>query len=273
MKKIIIFIYLLFTQNSYSKVVILLPVEHKALRKIVRGVKENLTQEEILVESSNGDQNIERILAQKYLNQQVDFILPVGTSTAQMVVTLAKKKLFCKTNIICLACDLSQVKSAGVQDEIIPAKMIKYLKRIKPKLSKMAVLYSSSEKVFNEAQLFFKEAKIQNIKVQKLMVHELFEITQILKGLKDENQILFIFKDHLVVQGIKNIQAIAKNKNVLLVSSDEGTVKDGAPMGIGVKEYDIGKSAAEMIKSKNFGQVKVLSKAYLFQNGKKAQLL
>jgi putative ABC transport system substrate-binding protein len=83
-----------------------------------------------------------------------------------------------------------------------------------------------------------------------------------------------ILKDHLVVSGITALTKICDKKKIMLVTSDEGTVKSGASLGFGLTERDIGKEggkiAAQILNSTAIQTIPIkhLSDLKVFANPK-----
>jgi putative ABC transport system substrate-binding protein len=65
---------------------------------------------------------------------------------------------------------------------------------------------------------------------------------------------IFILKDHLVASGVAGLAKAANTRKIPLVTSDQGTVVEGAGFALGVKERSSGvkggKLVAEILKGK-----------------------
>lgn len=70
-----------------------------------------------------------------------------------------------------------------------------------------------------------------------------------------------------MASGIATLKNIAEKKGILLLTSDEGTVKEGAPLGIGVNEYDVGqegaKRASEVMEGKSIADLPILQMSHV----------
>ena len=72
-------------------------MDHAALRAIVNGFEESVSKSypgkvRFEVENAQHDLNIQRSILQKFINQKVDLIVPVGTSVTQMAISMVKSQ-------------------------------------------------------------------------------------------------------------------------------------------------------------------------------------
>ncbi len=305
------------TIKQKAKVIgILMPMDHAALREIVVGFKETLSSlsespVEFKVQNSQGDMNVQRSIIQQFVSQNVDVIVPIGTTATQMTAKLAKQQ-----PIVSLAAlhktnnnttqnnnkkhdnhnredakspptknmeqNLSSktvskeeaVMMTGVLDEIGPKKPLELLDEVIPNLKKITLVHSSSEKVFPEIEELLQYAKAQNLEIQKLMIQSLADMYTISRLIDEDSQAIFVLKDHLVVSGIRTLVQEAKKKNIPVVTSDEGSVEEGAAFALGVKERMIGEQGARLaykvlsgIPAQNL-PLEVLDKLSVFYNEK-----
>lgn len=269
---------------------IVMPMDHAALRDIVAGFKESLTKElnqrqnvttkgrfeiEFKVKNAQGDMNTQRSILQQFQRQKVDLIVPIGTNATQMAVSLVKTQ-----PIVSLAASYAeearlkeQSKNiTGVVDEIGPEKPLEFLSKVLPDLKKITLIYSNTEKVFPEIEAAHKFANAKGIKIQKLMIQALPELYTVSRLIDKDSQAIFILKDHLIVSGIKTLVKASENLNIPLVSSDEGSVKEGAAFSLGVRESDIGVAggalAAHILSGQDISAVpiKILDNLSVFVN-------
>ena len=115
-----------------------------------------------------------------------------------------------------------------------------------PKAKKITLVYSTSEKVANELPEILAAAENADLKVQKLMVHHLSELYTISQAIDTNSDAVFVLKDHLIVSGIQTLVKQAEQKGIPVITSDEGSVAQGACFAIGVKESMIGKEGAQI---------------------------
>lgn len=240
------------SSTSPITVGILVPMDHAALREIVEGFKTTLEKEThrsfvFKVQNAQGDINLERSILQQFVRQKVDLVVPIGTRATQMTVSIVKD-----IPIVSLAANPSEgakfqkekVSITGVIDEIGPEKGIDYLKALYPNLKKITLIYSNSEKVFPEVKDAEDHAKKKGIQIQKLMIQALPDLYTVSRHIEDDSEAIFILKDHLIVSGIQTLAKEAHKRKLPLMTSDEGSVKDGGSFALGVKERSIGEEGA-----------------------------
>lgn len=241
-------------QNSSitKSVAVILPLEHQALNDIYQGFKTQLEQDlksDVIIKLFNaqGDINLEQTMLKQAVQQSYDLIVPVTTKTAQMAATFAKKQ-----NIVFLAANISpnsalakQSKNlTGVIDQIPTGKILEFIKTSFPKAKKIALVHSSSDKIYQEVEEYKLVAKNHGLETRNYMVQTLAELYPVAKSLAADTDLIFILKDNLIASGVDVLVREANKRQIPLLTSDEGTVKKGAHISLGVKESDIGKAGA-----------------------------
>lgn len=236
--------------SGHSKVTIgiLMPMDHEAIREIVAGFKEKVTDQfgndvVFKVQNSQHDMNLQRSILQQFLRQEVDIIVPIGTAATQLTVAMVKN-----TPIVSLAANFAEeareklgiLNITGVIDEIGPEMPMAFLKKFKPNLKKITLIYSNSEKVFPEVEGVVVYGKKIGVEIQKLMIQALPELYTISHLIDADSEAVFVLKDHLIVSGIQTIAKEAQKRRIPIMTSDEGSVKEGATFALGVKEKVIG---------------------------------
>lgn len=228
---------------------IVIPLEHEALREIVAGFEETVTKNypgkvTFTVENAQHDLNIQRAILQKFINQKVDLIVPVATAPTQMAINMVKNQPI--LGLAAMVPDAQRNKNnlanrfTAVRDEIDSAKQMDFIHYLMPNLKKMTLIYSSDDKVIPEADQAVSAAQALGISVQRMMIQNLSDLYTVTQRIDPNSQAIFILKDNLVVSGINTLIATAKKRNIPLISSDEGTVSQGAAVALGVKEKQIG---------------------------------
>ncbi len=252
MFKKLFFISLFISQISFfaiaKTVVIILPIEHQALSEIVAGFKEKLHSEtkltdiKIVVKNALGDINIQRTIIQQAKDQNVDLIVPVGTSTSQMTAAMTRK-----IPVVAMASLPIQAKNlTGVNDEISVDKPYQLMQLIKPNMKKLSVLYTPQDKNFDELKKLKTYTSHDHIDVHQTLIPNLTELYANVKSVPKDSDFMFIFKDNLIASGITVLINEAKLDKIPLMTSDEGTVSKGACFALAVKEKQIGEQSAEL---------------------------
>ncbi len=241
--------------NKPLTIAIIVPVEIPAMQQIVQGLKQSLRNKyknniKILVKNAQGDINLERSIIQQLKNTQVDIVAPIGTNATELSISLIKNK-----NIIGIAVDKELLKQAkykgfnvtGVSDEIIPKKQIIFIKQILPNWRKLSLIYSTESHVYHDQMIFNQEAKRNKFKIQNLMIRRLSDIYTIKNNIDTNSDAILILKDAMIVSAMPSLVQIANKNKLPIMASDDGSVAKGASFALGVREYDIGKYAANLI--------------------------
>ena len=99
-------IYLRLAQASTDpkpKIIgILIPMEHAALTEIVSGFEKTVRDHfkhsvTFKVQNAQGDIKLQRNIVELMVGQNVDMIVPIGTSMTQMALALVKKTTYCES--------------------------------------------------------------------------------------------------------------------------------------------------------------------------------
>lgn len=232
---------------------IIMPMDHMALREIVEGFKERLLRDapqavQIKVQNAQGDMNLQHSIIQQFINEKVDVLVPIGTAATQMTLAMAKTQ-----PIVSLAAEYTEQERqahtnlTGILDEIGPERPLDFMKIVFPNLKKISLVYSNSEKVFPEVAALMAYAPLKGIQLQKVMIQALPDLYTLAHRIDADSEALFVLKDHLIVSGIPTVVQEASTRNIPLITSDEGSVMEGALFALGVQEKTIGILGAERV--------------------------
>lgn len=244
-----------FVFASECKIGIVVPMQHNAMQEIVSGFQSEMSKKtslkncQLKVRNAHGDLSIQRALILGMLNDGMNYILPIGTQTTQMALSMSQKY---STKIVGLASmnfDEKLIKSRGasiILDEIPIQKTMSFMLSALPNIRSVNLIYSPSDKITPEVDDFLKMPLDNQIKRNKLMVQHLVDLQMLGRNLAGDGAIL-ILKDHLVVSGSSMLSKIADKQDRPFVASDEGSVAEGACYALGVKESGIGVKAADVV--------------------------
>jgi putative ABC transport system substrate-binding protein len=267
-------------KKSNPLIGIIIPLTHPAMDKIVTGFCTELDkllskQCDYVVRDAQGDQNVQQpAIIDEMKRKNVDMIVPIGTLCTQMTLQKASE-----IPVVALASIPSSIVSernlaTGVNDEIACLHALKLIEGIIPKISKIAIIASQSEKTMPQIQAFRSEALNKGIAVQTIYVQTPSDIFLATHSIDNDAQAIHILKDHLVVNSIATLNQIAQDKKIPVIASDEGSVERGAACAIGVEESEIGKAGAQLAFNVLSGKlpgdlgIKTLDKLTIFINKK-----
>jgi putative ABC transport system substrate-binding protein len=235
---------------------ILIPMEHAALRDIVLGFEQVVRAHypnrsiNFNVQSAQGDLKLQRSIIELFVGQKMDLIVPVGTNATQMTLTLVKEQ-----PIISLAAQYSEAERqkrdvkniTGILDEISGKKKLAFIKAIMPNIKTITLIYNSNnEKNYPEILELQAYSKDIELKFQTITVQTLLELETASRAILPNSEAIFIGKDHLLASGIRMLVHIAAKRNIPLITSDEGTVQEGAAVALGVSERMIGEAGGKL---------------------------
>ena len=249
---------LLFTgcqsSDQQKKVGIIVPMEHKAMNEIVSGFKDTLQKNSpvpvnVKVVNAQGDMNLQRAIIQQMKDEKYDIITPIGTTATQMTAASVQQQAIVSIAASFTQQERQQRKSCNiaiVHDEISSEQIIKFIHEVYPTLTRLTLVHSASDKVFPEVQESIAAGKKYGITVTPVMVQSLNELYSASNAIANNTQGIFILKDSLIVSGISTLALDAEKHHIPLITSDQGSVQDGAAFALGVHERDIGVEGAKL---------------------------
>lgn len=240
--------------QTETRIAIIEPIQHAAMDEIVTGFKKIIAEKyhqpvSIDIENAQADMNLERTIIQKIRDGNYSFVVPIGVDATQMAIAMIHDK-----PIISLASTFTQLERqklktcqlAVVQDEIPPESILRFIHQVYPTLKNITLVYSNSNKIFAEVQKTIFAGKKSGITITPRMVISLAELYSLGQSFPENSQGILILKDSLIVSGIPTLSHLATIKHIPLITSDEGSVQNGAGFALGVHEQKIGESGAEL---------------------------
>jgi ABC-type uncharacterized transport system substrate-binding protein len=241
--------------KSYKQVMVILPMQHQALDDIVAGFEEGLHKfykkpVRIKIYNAQGDNNVQNSMIQQAKRQKdVDLVVPITTTALQSAAAIIDKKPV--LGIAALYTEEERLSRKNknltvLQDEIGAKYSLGLIKKLFPAIKKISIIHSNVPKIQKEVTEFSKLCSKSNINVQKLLVPTLMDLYSVSKFIDKDSDIIFILKDNIIASGIQTLNQQAAKLKIPIVTSDEGTVKKGADISLGVIEKDIGIEGAKM---------------------------
>lgn len=263
---------------------IILPIEHKALNKIIAGFTDTLKKEknslpiDFKIANAQGDLNLQQAIVSQMKSDRYDLVVAIGTAVTQMATKLINNKPILSLASIYNERDRNAQKNchiAIVHDEISPKYMIHFIHQVYPQLSQLTLIHSADDKSYSQIRDAIAAGKSVGIQIKPLLVPSLNELYSIANALSPKTQGILILKDNLIASGIGTLVQTSKKRHIPLITSDEGTVTDGADFAMGVSEKQIGVEGANLVKSILSGKkacdlpVVKFKKLHIFVNRKK----
>lgn len=234
--------------SNEKKVGVIVPIEHKAMDAIVAGFTETLNNAseqpvKIKVANAQGDVNIQRAIIQQMRDEGYNLIVPIGTATTQMTVAMVHTQPIVSVAANFYAEDRSKLNPCNitvVHDEISPKQIVAFIHKAYPKLKQLTLIHSAAEKIYPDVKVAVAAGKQLGIAIKPVMVPTLNELYAVANNLPAGTQGIFVLKDNLIVSGISTLSISAAKNHLPLITSDQGSVQDGAGFALGVPEKQIG---------------------------------
>lgn len=242
-------------QNTAKiKIGIIVPIEHRAMDEIVSGFTHTLSDlyhqpVSIKIANAEGDANMQRAIILQMRDQNYNLIVPIGLTATQMAQAMLKAQ-----PILSLATDFSEKERrklrpcnmAIVNDEISPPQIIAFIHAVYPQITQLTLIHSASEKIMPEVDETIAVGKKYGINIHHLMVSSLPELYTAAQAIPKDTQGIFILKDNLIASGISSLAKTATLRHIPLITSDQGSVQNGAGFALGVHEREIGVEGAKL---------------------------
>jgi putative ABC transport system substrate-binding protein len=277
---IILFIIVnsVFASYADDKIAVVIPMTHRSMDEIVRGIKDNhkINSDKIMIFNAMGDtNNLYAIINQIGQNSHYKAIMPIGTTATYISMNSIKEKY-----IVSLASIIDEETRqeliidghpniTNIYDAVTADKILEFISAIKKR--NVLLIYSNDQRIIDEVkQLEILQDKF-NIKIHKFNITHSTDIYSINSAISNIDCILLL-KDHLVVSMINVITNTAHEANIPVIASDEGSIIHGADIGLGIPEYQIGFIGAEILKDVLDGKklvdipVRVLDQINIFYN-------
>jgi len=235
------------------RVAIVLPAEHKALNMIVKGFKDTWQslsgEESVIVFNALGEAtSVTNILDVISKASDIAAVLPIGNL---LTMQSAKQLADSPFPIVGMAAKVSS-KDCGhkniccIVDDVSPKHLLAKLRMVVPDAKKVTLVVASDEKMLSELPEFKEEAQKLDLDVQVITAENLISLTQNVtpQTIDSDSAAIVLLKDHLTVSQIPLLLNVVNELGILLITSDEGSVAEGAHFGVGVSEYQIGVDSA-----------------------------
>lgn len=239
-------------------------VEHPSLDEARRGFLDALAAngykegENLVVDYHNAqnDMNTLNTIANNLRSDNPDLILAIATPTAQAIANATQG-----TGIPVLFTAVTDPVSAGLvksleepgtnltgtTDMAPVAEQIALIKKIKPDVKSIGVLYNTSE-INSSVQLEIAKEAAQKLglEIVEAGVTSTNEVDLAVKSLVGKVQAIYIPTDNTVVSALEAVLNVAEKNKIPVISSERDSVKRGAVATLGLDYYKLGQQTGEM---------------------------
>lgn len=262
---LIVNIALANTEINKARVFISKLVEHPALDATTKGIIDELINSgykvgdnlELRVESAQGSAALAGQIANKFVSQNPDIVVGVGTISAQSFAKYAKQgqaRMIFSTVTDPLGAGLvNEIKRpgnniSGVSNFMPLEPQLKLFKEIQPGIKKLGFLYNPGEQ--NSLSIVKKLETIcpeLNLILVKQVASKSSDVPQSASMLAENCDAIFISNDSTALSALQTIIKIANNAKIPVFVSDTDAVSSGAIAALGPNQYDLGKQTGRMI--------------------------
>lgn len=256
------------TKVETKRVFISKTTDNPALDSTVKGIVDELEAKgyiqdknlDLVIESAQANAPLAQQIAAKFVSQQPDIIIGVGTTAAKsfMKYTTNSKTKFIFTAIsdpltAGLVSNLEKPGGniTGVADALEQNSQIKFLQIIKtlqPGITNIGFIYNPSElnSLFDLKQLETLLPK-ENLSLVLQTVNRTSDVPQAATRLAGASDAILVVSDATALSAISSIVKAVETAQIPLYVEDIDAVKVGAVAALGVDQYDVGKQTADMI--------------------------
>lgn len=248
--------------SPFKKIFISQVVEHPALNETIKGIIDILKKNygdniQIRVESAQANAALAQQIANKFISQQPDLVVGVGTMAAQ---SFAKSAILGKTKLVFssitdpikagLGKTLEQPgqNMSGVSNFIPLEPQIALFKKLQPNLKKLGIIYNPGE--LNSISINQKLETIlpkMDIAFVKQAALKTADVSQAATKLATNVDAIFISNDGVALSGFQAIVKAAQLAKIPVYVSDTDAVKLGAVAALGPNQYKIGEQTGAII--------------------------
>lgn len=260
-------------KNKILKIGITQIVEHESLNNARQGFIDelkNLGYEDgknikFDFHNAGGDLSNCESIARKFANDRPDLILAISTPSAQATANVIKDIPILitaitnpeKSNLV--KSNLTPCTNVTGTSDLPPvSKTIELIKKLKPNVQNIGILYSNIDvSPSYQAQIAGETIKTLGLDSKVATVSQLSEIKQVAEKIISECDALYVPIDKITAAGMPLISKIALENNKFVVCSENLTDK-GAAASYGIDYYQLGKltakQAVEILENRNIPQ-------------------
>lgn len=253
-------------------------VDHPALEATVNGIIDGLKVAgytcdknlKLKVESAQANVSLASQIAAKFVSQNPDVVVGVGTISAQSYIKYATKNelkvIFSSITDplgagLVKSLDKPGVNISGVSNFIDLESQLSLFKKIQPNLKRIGILYNSGEA--NSVSIVEKLIELCSkfgITLVQQTANKSSEVSQSAQNLASQVDAIFISNDNTALSSLQTIINTANANKIPVYLSDTDAVEQGGLAALGPNQYEIGLQTASMIvMALNGGDIKSMS--------------
>lgn len=237
-------------------------VEHSALDNAREGFIDALKNSnyiegenlELEIQNAQGDISTAQTIAERFKSKKKDLILAIATPTAQAAYNATKDIPILITAVtdpvsagLVETLKEPNTNVTGTSDATPIDQQFELLKALIPKVSKVGILYNTSE-INSEIQVnkAKKLAKDFGVEVISVGITNVTEVSQALDNLLTKVDVLYTPADNLVASSMPLILSKSIEKNIPIIGAEKAHIEAGALATKGIDYYNLGFQTGEI---------------------------
>ena len=249
--------------ESVKSVAVTAIVEHPALDSARDGVLQALneagyTQGENLkwqYQSAQGNTGTAAQIARKFIGDQADAIVAIGTPSAQAAVAGTKRIPIVFTAVtdpvqgqLTPSWEASGTNVTGVSDVLELDKQIELIKEIVPEVKKIGMVYNPGEANSVAVVEALKEILPEHdMTLVEAAAPRSVDVGSAARSLVGKVDVIYTSTDNNVVSAYEALVKVGNDMNIPLIASDTDSVKRGAIAALGVNYHDLGLQTGRIV--------------------------
>lgn len=238
-------------------------VEHPALDAARKGIEDELKAAGFVqgknlkyqFQSAQGNTATAAQIARKFVGDTPDVIVGIATPSAQALAASTKSipVVFSAVTDPVAAKLVKDWKPSGtnitgVSDALPLAPQIELIKKVKPGVKRVGMVYSPGEV---NSTIVAKELKAELAKQGMSLVEasaaRTVDVPSAAKSLVGKVDVIYTTTDNNVVSAYESLYKVAVDSKLPLVAADTDTVKRGAVAALGQNYYDMGRQTGKLV--------------------------
>lgn len=232
-------------------------VQHPALDAATAGFKKAFADAKVDVtwdeQNANADQSTVVTIAQGFASSDLDLVLAVATPSAQAAAQAITDKPIIFTAVtdpveanLVASNENPGGNVTGTSDLAPITDQLELLQQVVPDAKKVGIVYASGETNSQvQVDAAIKAARGLDLEIVTKTVAVGTDIAAATEALGDVDAI-YVPTDNIVVSGISTLVQVADAKKIPVIAAEEGTVKGGAAITLGINYEELGHQAGEM---------------------------
>lgn len=240
-------------------------VEHPALDMTAKGIRDGLKDRgfvegenlDFVVESAQANVALAAQISTKFVAQNADVTVGIGTPSAQSLVKAAmdgKTKMVFSSITDPLGASLvqslegSNTNVTGMSNYVDVSPQLEMFKKVLPEMTKIGFIYNPGD-ANSITQLKDLEAAAPNfgLEVVTQSVNRTADVPQAATRLANQTDAIFIYGDNTALAALESIVTAATKEKKPVFVADTDAVEFGPLAALGPNQYQLGIDTAEMI--------------------------